>query len=1177
MEVLGLHGGGSSGGGFSGGGGGGGAGGGATGSGASSQRFFVLAATATRLLAFVGSTSLEATFAPFTSQLPKFIELPASSPLIPSSLHFFGRQQRYAERFAWMAGPGVLFGHLNLNATSSSSSSEPPIQRKLLLPFAKLLPASHISSPDDADDSTAAAAAADSTSAAAVHPIAMAVSEFHLLLLYSDHIKIVNQLSELLVDQLPFHATSLEMAPGGMLGLVADEVASAYYAFCSNNIYEIAVCNEARAMWQVYLNRHDYAMALSFCRTPLQRDRVYAAQAESAFKDGDYERAATFFARTAHQVPFEEVALKFVEAGQQDALRSFLLHKLDHLPKQERAQMTMVATWASEMYLDKINRLLLQLPPDFEKHDSGSAAPPCQSKSGSAAGAGAASGTVGAAGAAGAAGEGSRTGVEGSRTGGSGGSKEGSGVEGLREEYGRVVAAFRAFLSDCKDVLNEATTVKLLASYGREEELVYFAGLKQRHETVIEHFIRQGDADSAIAVLRRPSVPLELLYKFSPALVLLAPSSTVDLWIMSASAASHVLPLLSPLPLLALSFPPPPSQYKFSPALVLLAPSSTVDLWIMSASAASAPASATSSSAGAAAAASAASGFDPRRLIPAIMRCATAVTGPATAATGGAATTTTGSGNQPNEAVRFLEFCVHRLGSRDPAIHNLLLSLYADQANETSLVNFLSWIPPPPPPHTTLLSSTPSFPTIPSSSSFSSSPSPSAAAAAVGAAGRSPALTPTGTTLNLSPSLVNAGVSGSSSGEGGRGAGGATAAGAGRGGVIYDPKFALRVCLERRRMRGCVCVYSTLGMHQEAVALALQIDVALAKREANKAREQDLKRSLWLMIARHVIEQGLAGRAVIGGDDTGRSEREGEEEKESGRGDEKGRENEEESAMRQNVRRAIALLKETEGLLKVEDILPFFPDFTLIDDFKDAVCESLEAYGQEIDRLKAEMTEATRAADTIRRDIQALSQRHVIVSTRESCGVCSRLILAAPPPQKTLLSGSAAAGTAAGAGAGAAGGGGVGGGGLSGAAAAVAAASLATASASAAAVEATPFYVFPCSHAFHIDCLLTHVVQHSDPFLMEHVLELKRQLLGVLETPRRGGKQRGAGAGLGGVEGDSDVVDIHAGLSPIDKVRLQLDEAIASECPFCGSLMVAGTSEPLIAAHEGNVLDAWSI
>jgi len=30
----------------------------------------------------------------------------------------------------------------------------------------------------------------------------------------------------------------------------------------------------------------------------------------------------------------------------------------------------------------------------------------------------------------------------------------------------------------------------------------------------------------------------------------------------------------------------------------------------------------------------------------------------------------------------------------------------------------------------------------------------------------------------------------------------------------------------------------------------------------------------------------------------------------------------------------LAFLKETDGLLKIEDILPFFPDFALIDDFK---------------------------------------------------------------------------------------------------------------------------------------------------------------------------------------------------------------------------------------------------
>lgn len=42
----------------------------------------------------------------------------------------------------------------------------------------------------------------------------------------------------------------------------------------------------------------------------------------------------------------------------------------------------------------------------------------------------------------------------------------------------------------------------------------------------------------------------------------------------------------------------------------------------------------------------------------------------------------------------------------------------------------------------------------------------------------------------------------------------------------------------------------------------------------------------------------------------------------------------EKGGKRENIRKAIAFLKETDGLLKIEDILPFFPDFALIDDFK---------------------------------------------------------------------------------------------------------------------------------------------------------------------------------------------------------------------------------------------------
>lgn len=38
----------------------------------------------------------------------------------------------------------------------------------------------------------------------------------------------------------------------------------------------------------------------------------------------------------------------------QDALRTFLLRRLDNLTKDDKMQITMISTWATELYLDKV-------------------------------------------------------------------------------------------------------------------------------------------------------------------------------------------------------------------------------------------------------------------------------------------------------------------------------------------------------------------------------------------------------------------------------------------------------------------------------------------------------------------------------------------------------------------------------------------------------------------------------------------------------------------------------------------------------------------------------------------------------------------------------------------------------------------------------------------------------
>lgn len=106
---------------------------------------------------------------------------------------------------------------------------------------------------------------------------------------------------------------------------------------------------------------------------------------------------------------------------------------------------------------------------------------------------------------------------------------------------------------------------------------------------------------------------------------------------------------------------------------------------------------------------------------------------------------------------------------------------------------------------------------------------------------------------------------------------------------------------------------------------------------------------------------------------------------------------------------------ETTDLVKIEDILPFFPDFVVIDDFKAEICNALEDYSAKIEELRAEMDEATASAESIKKDIDNLANRFVTVEMGDKCWKCGLALVS------------------------------------------------------------RQFYVFPCQHFFHADCLITMV------------------------------------------------------------------------------------------------------
>jgi hypothetical protein len=219
----------------------------------------------------------------------------------------------------------------------------------------------------------------------------------------------------------------------------------------------------------------------------------------------------------------------------------------------------------------------------------------------------------------------------------------------------------------------------------------------------------------------------------------------------------------------------------------------------------------------------------------------------------------------------------------------------------------------------------------------------------------------------------------------------------------FDSDFALRLCIQHSRVQSCVHIYSTMGQYLQAVELALahnEIDLASVIADRPDTNPS-LRKKLWLAVAKKVISQS------------------------------------------NGIKTAIDFLKRCE-LLKIEDLIPFFPDFVVIDDFKEEICSALEDYSRNIDSLKKEMDESSQTATNIKVDIAALDHRYAIVEPGEKCYVCSLPLLS------------------------------------------------------------RQFFVFPCQHAFHSDCLGKQVMEQAGVAKSKKIRDLQAQVTkGIVTGAKR--------------------------------------------------------------------------
>jgi hypothetical protein len=131
---------------------------------------------------------------------------------------------------------------------------------------------------------------------------------------------------------------------------------------------------------------------------------------------------------------------------------------------------------------------------------------------------------------------------------------------------------------------------------------------------------------------------------------------------------------------------------------------------------------------------------------------------------------------------------------------------------------------------------------------------------------------------------------------------------------LFDLQQTLRMSHSRSRSFVCAWVYVYLGMHETATDCALTFDIALARTFADLPDVPSwLKMALWLGVAKHII-------------------------------------NDQSLALSESLR-----ILDKSPLLSLEEILPLFPDFVVIDTFKPEISGSIECYDRSLKSMQTKM------------------------------------------------------------------------------------------------------------------------------------------------------------------------------------------------------------------------------
>ncbi|CAO1621017.1 unnamed protein product [Parajaminaea phylloscopi] len=436
------------------------------------QRSAIIATTSTRIYEFVGSLGKDKSndseaqslygkvFEPYKGSVPNLkAELPGHIP--HSELRVLtSHDQRSAKALVWLSGPGIYHAFLSF---ANQGVGDSVIDSANLLPY----PATILEDSDTARNTVAEV------------PLGIALTDFHFVLLYANRILCISSLDDRVVfdELLPLKAHEQ------VIGVAIDTRQKTYWIYTDSSIFELVIRDEDRDVWKVHLQRGSHESALKYVKTSVQRDAVLSAQGDRFFTEGRFIQAAQCYAQSFTRT-FEEIVLRLLDADAQDALRYYLVARLERLKKTDTIQRAMLATWLTEIYLGKLDQLEDMAAARAASED----------------------------------------------------------VENYRLEQGLIEEELKQFMVTYQDNLDTKTTFSLIGRHGRDSIMLHFASVVGDYDRIVRYWLQQEQWALAIEVCHSDPA---LFYKFSTTLMSNAPAMTVDAWLRRPELRPrHLIPAM---------------------------------------------------------------------------------------------------------------------------------------------------------------------------------------------------------------------------------------------------------------------------------------------------------------------------------------------------------------------------------------------------------------------------------------------------------------------------------------------------------------------------------------------------------------------------------------------------------------------------------------------------------